>query len=203
MSTRALFVALVALASVAVAGPASAKVDIAEAKITGPGLEERLTIESPDTYGLWETGIGTDGGLNETRADSVEELGLTPADLGPTYVVTYRFGIGRATQDLYPYAKGGPVTYTAPGQELGRRRNTPDFLRNLRIVAGWYQSSHPAFFQYLVDQGLPETNPVPSVATREPGPDSAPRPQTVPGASIVVVLVGLAGLSVAALAVRR
>ncbi|MPZ71233.1 MAG: hypothetical protein GEU71_17150 [Actinobacteria bacterium] len=195
MRARMLFAGLVAIATVVVTGPASAKVDIAEADITGPGLKGGLRIEAADTYGLWDSGIGTQGGLDDTRADSVEELGLTPADLGPRYRVTYRFGIGRASQHLYPYARGGPVTYTPEGQELGRRRDIPDFLRNMPITAGWYRSPL-VFFQYLVDHGLPDTNPVPTVATRERAPDrDTPRdPRGAPWATILVVLSGLAAL---------
>ena len=202
MRARVLFAGLVALTTVVVAGPASAKVDIAEAHITGPGLEGGLRIEAPDTYGLWDSGIDTEGGLDDTRADSVAELGLTPGDLGPRYLVTYRFGIGRARQDLYPYAKGGPVTYTPPDQELGDRRDAPDFLRSMPIVAGWYQSPL-VFFNYLVDHGLPEANPAASVASRGPAPDTAPEAQMAPWAGIVVFLVGLVTLSCAAFAVRR
>jgi hypothetical protein len=137
------------------------------------------------------------GGLDDTRAESVEELGLTSADLGPRYLVTYRFhgSDDLIRQDLYPYAKGGPVTYTPPGQELNVGINMP-------IIAGWYQSSR-GFFHYLVDHGLPKTNPVASVATREPAPHTAPGVQTAPWAGIVVGLVGLAALSLATLAVRR
>lgn len=198
-----LFAGMVVIATVIVAGSASAKVDIVEAKITGPGLKERVRIKAPDTFGLWETGIDTEGGLDDERARSVQELGLTLADLGPRYGVTYRFGIGRARQDLYPYAKGGPVTYTPPGQELGRRPSTPNFLRNMPITAGWYQSSHPAFFGYLVEQGLPETNPVPSVAGGERVGDTDAGVQTSPRSTIVLVLVGLATLALTALAARR
>lgn len=201
MRTRVLSAGLVAMATVAIAGPASAKVDIVQANIVGPGLEHGLSIEAPDTYGLWDSGIETEGGLDDTRADSVEKLGLTPANLGPRYLITYRFGIGRARQDLYPYAEGGPVTYTPPGQELGRRRDTPDFLRNMPIIAGWYRSPR-VFFHFLVDYGLPETNPVRSV-TRERAPDTAPGSRTVPWVSILLVLGGLTALSVAALGARR
>ncbi len=42
-------------------------------------------IEAPDTEVLWESGMDVAGGLDDARADSVEELGLTPADLGPRY----------------------------------------------------------------------------------------------------------------------
>jgi hypothetical protein len=196
MRARVLFAGLVAISTVTIAGPASAKASIAEAKITGPGLEGRLGIEAPDAEELWESGIDVAGGLDDTRADSVEKLGLTPADLGPRYLVTYRFHFSDdlIRQDLYPYAKGGPVTHTAPGQEVNVGINMP-------ITAGWYQSSL-GFFHYLVDHGLPDTNPVSSVAPREPAPDTAPGAQTAPWAGIVVVLVGLAALSLVVLAVR-
>lgn len=128
--------------------------------------------------------------------DAVEELGLAPADLGPKYLVTYRFeGDDLIRQDLYPYAKGGLVTYAPPGQEV------TDGI-TMQITAGWYQS-HPHFFQYLVDHGLSETKPV-APATGAPAPDTAPRAQTGPWAGIVGVLVVLAAtLSLTALAMRR
>ncbi len=56
------------------------------------------------------------------------------------------------------------MTYTPPGQELTRLYGDRG---NMPIIAGWYQSSL-GFFDYLVDHGLPETNPVAPVATREP-----------------------------------
>jgi hypothetical protein len=201
MRARLLFAGLVAISTVVIAGPASAKVEsITEANITGPGLERGLKIEAPDTEGLWSSGIDV-AGLDDTLPDSVEELGLTPADLGPRYLVTYRFDFGDVLirQELYPYAKGGPVTHTPPGQEL--TAGGVNSL-NLPITAGWYQSSL-SFYRYLVAQGLSDTDPVVSVATRERGPDTAPGAQRAPWAGIVVVLVVLAVLSLAALAVRR
>jgi hypothetical protein len=57
-------------------------------------------------------------------------------------------------QGLYPYAKGGPVTYTPPGQRIAE-----GLPWGGAISAGWYQSSLE-FLHYMVDQGLPETNPV-------------------------------------------
>jgi hypothetical protein len=196
MRIRVLVAGLVAIAAVAGAGPATAKIDIAKAAIAGPGLEHTLRIEAPETYGLWDSGIDTEGGLDEAPAESVEDLGLTPADLGARYRVTYGLGIGRARQDLYPYAAGGPVTYSPPGQVLGRRPGTPDFLRNSPIVAGWYQSG-PELFHYLVDHGLPDTNPAPTLAPRQVFPDSTPRSQAVSWRSIVFALVAVATLSVA------
>ena len=197
MRARVLFAGLVAIWTVVIAGPASAKADIAEVNVTGPGIKGGLRIETSDTEGLWESGIDVAGGLDDTRADSVAELGLTSTDLGPGYLVTYRFDLSDVLirQELYPYAKGEPVTFTPSGQEL-------NVGINMSITAGWYQSSL-GFFHYLLDHGLPETNPVPSVATREPVPDTAPGAQPAPWSGIVVVFVGLGALSLAALVVRH
>jgi hypothetical protein len=149
MRARVLLAGLVGISTAVIAGPASGKPAIAEASISGPELDGAIRIQAPDTDGLWEAGIDMGGGRADTRADSVEELGLTPADLGPRYPVTYRFDFSDALirQDLYPYAKDGPVTYTPPGQKLAGRRS-------LSITAG-YKSSLD-FFDYLVDHGLPE-----------------------------------------------
>jgi hypothetical protein len=183
------------MATLLMAGQAWAKASIAEANITGPGLDGGMRIDPPNTEGLWETGIDVVGGLDDARSDSLEELGLTHAGLGPRYLVTYRFEFSDELirQDLYPYAKSGPVTFTHPDQEL-------TVGVKMRITAGWYQSPTD-LFQYLVDHGLPETDPVAPVATGE-GADTASRAQTAPWAGIMLVLVGLT-LSLAALALRR
>jgi hypothetical protein len=149
---------------------------------------------------MWDSGIDLFGQLDNAMASSAAELGLTAAELGPRYLVSYRFNAGPGRppeivrQELFPYAKGGgPVTYTPPGQLLF---GPP----GMTITAGWYQSS-PEFFRYLVDQGLPETNPVAPVVSGEPAPEHAPA-QTAPWGGIGVV-VGLATLLLATLTVRR
>jgi len=199
MRTRTLLgMAGALILGVALAGPASAKASIAEATISGPGLGGGMTIEAPDTDGLWDSGIDVVGGLDDARADSIAALGLTPAELGPRYVAVYRFGHGPAPddpiQDLYPYAEGGPVTFTPPGQKLTGELG-------MRIVAGWYQSSLE-FFHYLVDHGLPERNPVTPVASREPVSDTAPVAPTTPWAGIVLTLTGPTALLLLAPTVR-
>jgi hypothetical protein len=196
MRARVLFAGLVAISTVMIAGPASAKVLVAEANITGPGLGGGIRIEAPDAEGLWESGIDVVGGMDDRRTDSVEELGLSPGDRGPRYLVTYRFfGDDLIRQELYPYAKGGPVTYTPPGQEVTAGVS-------MQITAGWYEGS-PGFFQYLVDHGLPERNDIASVSNSEAARDTPPETRTVPWTRILVVLVVLAALSLTTLAVRR
>ena len=50
------------------------------------------------------------------------------------------------TQDVYPYASSGPVTYLAPGQ--------PIF--DMQTRGGWFQAG-PDLKETLVAAGLPET----------------------------------------------
>jgi hypothetical protein len=73
-------------------------------------------------------------------------------ELGPRYTITYTLP-GPTTrglrQDLYPYAAGGSVTYTKPGQP---------FFDGQRTRGGWYVA--PARLkETLVALGLPPTAP--------------------------------------------
>lgn len=201
MRARGLFAGTVG-ALLAIATPAAAKAMIAEAHIGGPGLGGGgLRISAPATEGMWESGIDVAGGLDDSRPDSVLKLGLTVAELGPKYVVTYRFDAGSTAaeivrQELYPYAKGGPVTYTPPGQRIAE-----GLPWGGAISAGWYHSSLE-FFHYLVDQGLPETSPV-VAADRESAPDTVPAAGLTLWGWIAPALAGLVALSVAAPRLRR
>jgi len=202
MRARALFAVTVGVLLLAVATPAAAKATIAQAQISGPGLGGGgLCISAPATEGMWASGIDVAGGLDDARASSIAELGLTAVELGPGYVVSYRFDVGPSRpaelvrQELYPYAKGGPVTSTPPGQRLTGPVG-------MTITAGWYQSSL-GFFQYLVDQGLPETNPVAAAADRQSAPDTVPAARSTPWGWIALALAGLVALSLAAPRLRR
>jgi hypothetical protein len=204
MRARALFAGTVGVLFLAVATPAAAKAMIAEAHISGPGLGGGgLRISAPATEGLWESGIDVAGGLDDARAGSIADLGLTAGELGPRYVVSYRFDVGPSRpaevvrQELYPYAKGGPVTYTPPGQRLAEGQPWGG-----AISAGWYQSSL-GFFHYLVDQGLPETNPVAAAADRESAPDTASAARSTPWGWIALALAGLVVPPLAAPRLRR
>ena len=72
-------------------------------------------------------------------------------DLGPKYTVTYTVpgpdnDTFTITQDVYPYASSGPVTYLAPGQ--------PSF--DMQTRGGWFQAG-PDLKETLVAAGLPES----------------------------------------------
>lgn len=79
-------------------------------------------------------------------------LDARPAgDLGPRFTATYAMGPGGqvvATQDLYPYAAGGPVSYTATAGAIGGHR----------FAAGWRQTDRSTL-EYLVGFGLPAADP--------------------------------------------
>lgn len=198
MRARALFAAAVAALVMAVATPAAAKVGIAEVRISGPGLGAGgLRITGSATEGMWASGIDWGRKSGYTRVGSAKELGLAAADLGPKYVVTYRLdaGTNRAEivrQELYPYAKGGPVTFAPSGQRIAK-----GLPWGMEITAGWHQGSSE-FLRYLVDQGLPESNPM-VVADRESAP-------TVPAAGPALwgwISLALAALVAASAAIPR
>ena len=77
--------------------------------------------------------------------------GRPKGELGPKYTVTYT-GPGPSndtftiTQNVYPYASSGPVTYLAPGQ--------PIF--DMQTRGGWFQAG-PDLKETLVAAGLPES----------------------------------------------
>jgi hypothetical protein len=199
---RAPFAAVVGALILVLAPPAVAKVGIAEARISGPGLGQRdLRISAPATEGMWDSGIDVAGGVDDARAHSVGELGLTTADLGPKYVVTYRLNAGAKApesvrQDLYPYATGGPVTYVPSGQHVAEGRPWGG-----AITAGWYQSS-PEFFSCLVEQGLPESNPE-VVTGSESAVDTASATRPTPWSWTVLTLIGHVAMSLVATRRRR
>jgi hypothetical protein len=197
MRLRALFAVAVGALFLAIAIPATAKPPITEAQISGPGLGGgglRISGRSAAS-GMWASGIDLFGQLDDAMADSIAELGLTAARLGPRYVVVYRFAAGPkppeiVRQELYPYAMGGPVTYTPPGHRL---------FGGLIVTTGWYLSS-TQFLDYLVDQGLPETNPV-GAPHRESAPGSAAAARSA--LWIAAAVAGLVALSVTAQWLRR
>jgi hypothetical protein len=200
----------------AMTGPAAAKGIIAEANISGPGLGGGsgslgggggMRLEQPAADGMWESGV-----LDDRKEDSVSALGLSRTDLGPRYLVTYRFEFGPGTRDqvirqeLYPYAKGGPVTYTPSGQEQTGEEDLTGMGMSMSIPSGWFRTTS-GFFHFLVEHGFPATNPLAPVAEpaprNEPASEAAPTGQPVPWAWVVIGIVGLAALTLGSPAVRR
>jgi hypothetical protein len=125
--------------------------------------------------------------------------------LGPRYTITWTIPDGTGTakkvrQAVYPYAAGGPVTYTKPGQ--------PVFDQNTR--GGWYKASD-ALREHLISLGLPNKAPVAgasdsSAGSAARGSSASPAPARPVAAAPAVwprVLVGgvLAVLLIAGTAV--
>ena len=134
-----------ALTLLAFPAPGAAKGPSA-ATLEGPGLEARLPLR----------GDLTAGGLIPAMFGQVPDpmLAKRPkGDLGPKYVVTYVLPGPTATadrirQELYPYANGGPVTYTPPGQ--------PFYAAERTTRGGWFRAG-PNLKATLVASGLPAT----------------------------------------------
>jgi hypothetical protein len=108
--------------------------------------------------------------------------------LGPRYTITWTIPDGSGTakkirQDVYPYAAGGPVTYTKPGQPvLGETTR-----------GGWYRAPD-GLRKQLIALGLPNRAPLAtasgtgsaagaagaSTASPAPAPPAAARPAPAP-----------------------
>ena len=89
------------------------------------------------------------GMLDAANLWSTVATTVSPAtsSLGPRYTATYVFGFevttslhldgDSVTQDLYPYAAGGPIAFTPPGQRLhasGWWRVAPNLTSSLQAV---------------------------------------------------------------------
>ena len=171
------------LAALAATAPASAKGPTA-ASLSGPGLDHPLPVK-----GLGEAGPGTPlGSLVQWGGFFPQVFGQDPdpttrtrppGDLGPRYRVVYRVPGPTKTstivQDVYPYAKSGPVTHMRAGQR---------FWGGMRTKGGWVLAE-PGLKQALVRAGLPASPPVASGG-------SFPWAWTSAGAAAAVLLLMLA-----------
>jgi hypothetical protein len=140
------FVAALLLPAVAAAkGPSSAS-------ISGPGLEKTIVIQGNgesfrSPLGQLTMEAGFFPGMFQTSPDPM--LKAAPkGNLGPKFridwVVPVPDGVAsHVSQDLYPYAHGGAVTYTKPGQSIFDGKS----------YGGWYVGGRPLKLT-LVKQGL-------------------------------------------------
>ena len=154
-----------------------------EATIDGPGLAEAVSIpfDSEWSAAFWR--IVDDTGFFQAvfhqtpdRTRSTRPRGT----LGPRYVMTYTLPGPNGEedvlrQDVYPYAKPRPVSYTEPGQR---------FFLDQETRGGWFVAN-ASLRRSLVAAGLPARPPV-------VGGDSS-----VPWA--IVVTAGLSAALLAAL----
>jgi hypothetical protein len=179
---------LITLVALAVPTTALAK-GASEATIEGPGLDEAIIVRG-------------DGESLESPLGRLSELsGFFPAvfertpnpmlatrpgiSLGPRYSVSWVMPYGDRSsvvhQDLYPFARPFPVSYTKPGQA---------FFDGMKTHGGWYQGT-PELKQALAEIGLPASPPA-------PGDDDGLRPW-----QITLLVVGAAALVVALVVMIR
>jgi len=132
-------------------------------------------------------------------------LKAAPTDrLGPRYTITWTFPAPEGGKDrkvlqhVYPYAAGGPVTFTPAGQPV----------LDTTTTAAWYQG-FDGLRQQLIELGLPNRTPLTPAPTATPAPAPPPAPATPPPPPaawprIAAVAAGLLALaSGAALTLRR
>lgn len=154
---RRLVLLATVVAGLTVAATAQAKGPIT-ATIDGPGIDGGISVGGDGAGSaalLWN--------LTSRTGFFAAAFGRTPdpmldgrpqGGLGPRYTMTYRLPAPNnredlIRQDLYPYAAGGPVTYTAPGQSLFGTQSTR---------GGWYRAS-PSLKRMLIRAGLPDRAP--------------------------------------------
>lgn len=193
MSAR--LVVLSTLAALLLPGVSGAK-GPAAASLSGPGLDRVVPVD----------GNGEDGGTS-ALGRLVNAAGFFPAvfgqspdpllagrpagELGPRLTVTYRVPgpageDDRIVQELYLWAKGGPVVYTRPGQR---------FWTTERTRGGWFAGTSD-LAPLLADLGVPAEAPG---ASGEGVVAGVPQPLVV---ALGGALLAAAG-AIALVAVRR
>ncbi|MGQ0805906.1 MAG: hypothetical protein ACT4PI_18875 [Actinomycetota bacterium] len=131
-----------------VPGTADAK-GAQDATVTGPGLEQPLRLGTQAAAGELAQKAGLYEGL--FGSTTVALAASAPAgDLGPRYVAEYRLSAGpdgsvEVRQELYPFAPGGAVTHTPPGQQPIESESSP---------GGWFPAG-AALTDLLVAAGVP------------------------------------------------
>jgi hypothetical protein len=209
MKPRVLAVA--ALAALLLAIPTAAQAKGATAATIDGGGPGGLPGGPITLKGNGEPGSSTDlgmlaegSGLYTVVFDSGTNavLKAAPTDrLGPRYTITWTFpdpegGKDRKViQHVYPYAAGGPVTFTPAGQPV----------LDMTTRGGWYQGFE-GFRVQLIDLGLPNRAPLtpapkpatPTPASPAPAPaastSSPPAPAWPRLAAVAAVFLVLAGL---------
>ena len=143
--------ALVLLAAAALAPTALAKGPSA-ATITGPGLDHAVSVKGTEMSGALGHLTQYAGFFPAAFSQQPSPmLDRRPANLGPRYTIHYVVPgdkVYRLTQNLYPYARGGAVTYMKPDQ--------PIF--GMGSFGGWFRGGAD-LKRTLVAAGLPRTAP--------------------------------------------
>jgi hypothetical protein len=221
MKTRMLLVIGIAAAVLAIPTAAFAKGPTI-AVITGSGIKGG----SVTLRGMGEPGSGAklgdlaeQSGLFSAMFGATSDGHILPVKptvaLGAQYVVVYTIPNGdpqraKVTMDLYPYAPGGPVTYTRPGPPVfsgqeplaGQWFQGPSDLRHLLVSVGLPDRAALPGFIVLPQAVAPY---VPPVAAPQPAAQEHPVKTTSPGAGpwIALVVVAMTVLVAATQQLRR
>ena len=141
----------VALAALVVPAVAAAK-EPSPASISGPGFSKTLKMKDLEHFNGSKLAQLTEesGFFPSAVGQSPNPMlsGRPSGKLGPRYRIVWTvpgppgLTTHRVRQDLYPYARGGAVTYTKPGQ--------PIF--DMKTIGGWYRN--PLLKGTLVGLGL-------------------------------------------------
>ena len=151
-----LSLAAAALAALLVPAVAAAK-EPSQASISGPAFSKTLTMKNLEHFSGSKLAQLTDesGFFPSAVGQSPNPMlpGRPSGKLGPRYTIVWTVPgppgvtVHKVRQQLYPYARGGAVTYTKPGQ--------PIF--DMTTVGGWYRN--PLLRGTLVGMGLPARAP--------------------------------------------
>ena len=149
--------AAAALAAALLTSSALAK-GVTDAMITGPGLDETITLSGegqPGSLQLYTVveAAGFYPGVFE-RSPNPMLADRPRGELGPRYTIAYTMpGPNNESdvilQDVYPYAQPEPVAYVEPGQH---------FFGTGETVGGWFVAGM-VLRDALVAVGLPESAP--------------------------------------------
>ena len=149
MKRRILLGAGIVVATVLVsATPAVAK-GTTTVTVKGPALAEPISL-----HGSGAADLNRAAGLYQTVWDQPGAVILSrrPAGrLGPRYLATYGWLVGQdrtkpVRQELYPFAHGGALSYTPPGQRV--------YATGPAFKGGWYRAGQP-LTDLLVSLGMP------------------------------------------------
>lgn len=127
------------------------------ATISGPGLAAPIELGSASQFSLNAARLADESGvwaLQTNTTPNPRVSGVQPTgDLGPRYDATFDMPRGSLRQQLYPFAAGGPATYTAPGQVAYEQP----------WKGGWY-AADATLRRSLVASGVPTPVPAPAKA---------------------------------------
>jgi hypothetical protein len=142
----------------ALLAPAALAKGPSEASITGPGLSKAIMFKGMDDASKLTEYTGVFPAAFGQSPDPMLK-GRPAGKLGQKYTIRYvvpgpNSQTFHLSQDVYPYARAGAVTYMKPGQAIF----------DSKTIGGWYPAGS-ALKDFLIRAGLPGTAPRASSGT--------------------------------------